>query len=62
MSDSSIMVPKDEYDMLRTKADLFDHYVETEELSKEELSKVKKALKGPLLTKLEFLKRHPELA
>ena len=62
MSDSSVIVPKDEYDMLRTKADLFDHYVETEELSEEELSKVKKALKGSLLTKLEFLKRHPELA
>ena len=56
------MIPKDEYDLLRHKADLFDHFVEVEELSKEELAQVKKALKGPFLTKSEFLKRHKYLA
>ena len=62
MSDSSVMIPKDEYDMLKSKADLFDRFVETEELSKDEISAINKALKGNLLTKSEFLKRHPELA
>lgn len=56
------MIPKEEYDLLRNKADLFDHFVETEELSDEELADIKKALKGPFLTKAEFLKRHKDLA
>jgi len=29
---------------------------------KEELKAIKKALKGPFVTKSEFLKRHPELS
>jgi len=61
MSDT-IMIPKEEYDLLKHKADLFDHFVEVEELSKEEIALVKKALKGPFLTKSEFLKRHKFLA
>ncbi len=44
------------------KTSLFDKYIETDELSKDELDQTKKALKGPFLTKSEFLKRHPELA
>ena len=40
MSDASVMIPKDEYDILKRKAYLFDHYVETEELSKEEKSAI----------------------
>jgi hypothetical protein len=58
----NVMIPKNEYDSLKRKAKLFDHYVETEELTKEELSQIKKALEGPFLTKSEFLKKHPELA
>ncbi len=58
----SIAISKDEYDLLKSKADLFDHFIETEELSKEELAKVKKAMKGPFLTKSEFLRKHPDLA
>jgi len=61
MSDASVMIPKDEYEILKKKADLFDHYVETEELSESELSKIHEALKGQLLTKSEFLKRNPDL-
>jgi hypothetical protein len=61
MSEASITIPKDEYDLLKSKASLFDQYVETEELTDEELLKVRKALKGPFLAKTEFLKRHPEL-
>ncbi len=61
MSDASVMMPKEEYDALKRKADLFDHFIETEELSEDELKAVKDALKGPFLTKTEFLKRHPEL-
>lgn len=59
---STLMIPKQEYDLLKNKADLFDRYVETEELSKEELSQVKEALKGPFMTKSAFLKKHPDLA
>jgi len=57
----SITIPRDEYDSLKERASLFDHYVETEELSKEELKQIRKALKGPFLSKSEFLKRHPHL-
>jgi hypothetical protein len=58
----SVTIPKDEYDLLKKKADLFDHFIETEELSKKELAKVKKALRGPFMTMSEFLKKHPQLA
>ena len=61
MGEASVIIPKDEYDLLKSKADMFDHYLENEELDEEELSQLKKALKGPFLTKAEFLKRHPEL-
>ena len=62
MSDATICLPKGEYDMLRTKADLFDKFIETEELTNTELNQVKKALKGPFMTKSEFLTKHSELA
>ena len=57
----TVTLPKKEYDILRNKADLFDHFVETEELSNEELLNIKNALSGPLLTKSEFLRRHKDL-
>lgn len=59
--EATISIPKEEYEALMIKATLFDKYVETEELTKEELKQIKEALKGPFLTKAEFLKRHPEL-
>ena len=62
MADASIVIPKQEYDLLKQKADLFDKFVESEELTDEELVQVHEALKGPFLTKSEFLKRHPELS
>jgi hypothetical protein len=62
MSDASVIIPKEEYDLLRNKASLFDQYIENEELTEEELETVRKALKGPFLTRIEFLRRHPELA
>jgi hypothetical protein len=58
---TTISIPKDEYDTLKNKASLFDHYIETEELSASELKNIKKALNGKLLTRTEFLKRHTEL-
>lgn len=58
----TITIPKEEYDLLKNKAELFDHFLETEELSKEELAGIRKALKGHLLTKSEFLRRHKYLA
>lgn len=59
---TTISIPKEEYDYLKIKADLFDHFIESEELTKEELEKIKKALKGPFLSKAEFLKRHTHLS
>ena len=58
---STINMPKEEYDELLKKSKLFDHFIETEELTEEELKEINKALKGSFLTKAEFLKRHPEL-
>lgn len=58
---STLMIPKQEYDLLKSKADLFDRYVETEELTKEELAIIKEALKGPFMTKSAFLKKHSDL-
>ena len=60
--ETSVIIPKEEYDELIKKVSLFDKYVETEELTEEELQQIRKALKGPFLTKAEFLKRHPELS
>ncbi len=62
MGETSVILPKDEFDVLVRKATLFDRYVETEELSKKELKQIKRALKGPFISKAEFLKRHPELS
>jgi hypothetical protein len=56
-----VTLPKDEYDILKQKADLFDHFVETEELSPRELARIQQALKGPIMTESDFIKRHPEL-
>lgn len=56
------MIPQDEYDLLKQKAELFDKFIETEELTAEEMKMVKKALKGPYMSKSDFLKKHPELA
>ncbi len=58
----TVVLPKEEYDALKRKADLFDHLVENEELTKEELASVENAMKGPFLTKSEFLKRHRDIA
>ncbi len=58
----TMIIPKEEYDLLKNKADLFDRYIETDELTKDELRKIKKAMKGPFLTKSEFLRRHPKLS
>jgi len=57
----TITIPKQEYNQLKNKANLFDHYIETEELSSEELRQIKKGLKGPFMNKSQFLKKHPEL-
>ncbi|MBN1157329.1 hypothetical protein JXA85_06920 [Candidatus Woesearchaeota archaeon] len=61
MGSGEVMIPRDEYELLKSKADLFDHFIEIEELSVEELAQIKNALKGNLLTKAEFLKRYPYL-
>ena len=62
MTETSIRISRDEYNMLKKKADLFDHFVETEELSSKELQKIERAMRGPFMAKSEFLKRHPEIA
>lgn len=58
----TVTLPKDEFDVIANKARLFEHYVETEELPATELKQIKKALKGPFLSKKTFLKKHPELS
>jgi hypothetical protein len=58
---SEVMIPRDEYEILRNKAELFDRFIETEELTDDEMKIVKKALKGPYMSKSGFLKKHPEL-
>ena len=58
----TVTLPKDEFDVIVNKAKLFEHYVETEELPTTELKQIKKALKGPFLSKKTFLKKHPELS
>ncbi len=58
---TTISVPKEEYDQLIEKASLFDQFIGTEELTKEELKQIKEAMKGPFLTKSELLKRHSDL-
>ncbi len=62
MAGASITVPLEEYELIRKKAELFDQFVESDALSKAELARIKKALKGPFLTKPEFLKRFPHLS
>ena len=59
---TTVCLPKTEYDELLKKANLFDHYVEVEELSATELIEIEKVLKGSFLTKFEFIKRHAELS
>jgi len=61
MNNATVVIPKDEYDIIRNKANLFDQFIENEELTAGELKQIKKALKGPFLTRNEFLNRHPEL-
>ena len=59
--ESTVVIPKQEYDDLRVKAELFEHYVQTEEINGRELSRIKRALKGPFIAQSEFLRRHPSL-
>ena len=62
MSDASVSIPKEEYDSLRYKAELFDRFVETDEFTRQEIRLIMKAMKGPFISKSEFMKRHPDLA
>lgn len=59
---TTITIPQDEYNLLKNKAELFDHYVETEELKDDELARIKLALKGNFYSKEDFLKKHKYLA
>jgi len=58
---TELLISKEEYQLLKRKAELFDHYVENEELAPGDLAHIKKALQGPFIKKEEFMKRHPEL-
>jgi len=57
----TMILSKEEYNLLKYKANIFDHYIETEELTKKELSKIQNALKSNMISKDDFLKKHPEL-
>ena len=56
-----IEVPKRDYDQLKQKADVFDQIVETEEYTEKDLLRIAAAQKTPLLSKKEFLRRHPDI-
>ena len=56
-----IQIPKEKYEELKQKAEEFDKIVETEGLTREELDRLETARKTPLLTKEQFLKKHPDL-
>lgn len=58
----TITISKKKFEELQKKAQLFDSYVANEEISKEELAAIKEALKGPFLSKEDFLAQHPHLA
>ena len=58
---TTISISKEKYDELIKKASLFEKFIETEELTKNELEQIKDALKDPIITKKEFLRKHPEL-
>jgi hypothetical protein len=62
MSDATISIPKDEYEALKAKADIFDQFIESEELTDDEIDRINKAIKGPFLSKSEFQRRHRHLS
>ncbi len=61
MTSDTISIPRKEYESLRKKATLFEHFVESEKLTKEELESIQKALNGQTFSKSEFLKKHADL-
>ncbi len=58
---STISIPQNEYNELLRKASLLDIIIDSENLTTEELERLKKARMGPSITEEEFLDRHPEL-
>jgi hypothetical protein len=60
----TVSISKDEYEELKHKSELLNEIIgiiEEEELTAEEIDKIKKAEKSPPMTEEEFLKNHPEL-
>lgn len=62
MPANTITISSKEYKLLKYKSKVFDHFIETEQLSKDEIDKIRIALKGPFVSEEEFIKRHPEIA
>ncbi len=58
---SIISIPQSEYNELLRKASLLNSIIDSENLTPEELERLKKARMGPSITEEEFLNRHPEL-
>ena len=56
-----INIEKGEYEELVRKAHLFDHFIEVEALTQDELKQIRKALKTHRVSESEFLGRHPDL-
>ena len=53
---TTISISKEKYDELIKKASLFEKFIETEELTKNELKQIKDALKDPIITKKECIR------
>jgi len=58
---STICIPQNEYDELLRKASLLNSIIDSENLTTEELERLKKARMGPSMTEEDFLEKHPEL-
>lgn len=55
------MMPREEFEIMKRKADLYDNMMDDEELTPEELAQVENATKKTFMTYEDFLKKHPEL-
>ncbi len=59
--DSTVCIPTSKYNELLQKVNLLNTIIGSENLTLEELERLKRARMGPSLTEEDFLKQHPEL-
>ena len=59
--DGKIILSEKEYNSLKTKAQFFDELAEDDDLSTSEKKRIKKASRGPFMSKDTFLKDNVDL-